>query len=96
MAEGKKGGSNVPPYSKWKPGSRIFEYHDKMLLKRLRRKRSSRCSVHLQDMDRLFRAIMMPSYVNIGAYVDAGTMVDTRATVGSVLKVGKDVHLLVV
>ena len=33
--------------------------------------------------------IMMPSYVNIGAYVDSGTMVDTWATVGSVLKLEK-------
>jgi 2,3,4,5-tetrahydropyridine-2-carboxylate N-succinyltransferase len=36
--------------------------------------------------------IMMPSYVNIGAYVDAGTMVDTWA-VGSCAQIGKDVHL---
>jgi 2,3,4,5-tetrahydropyridine-2-carboxylate N-succinyltransferase len=36
---------------------------------------------------------MMPSYVNIGAYVDEGTMVDTWATVGSCAQIGKDVHL---
>ena len=36
----------------------------------------------------------MPSYVNIGAYVDEGTMVDTWATVGSCAqKIGKHVHL---
>jgi 2,3,4,5-tetrahydropyridine-2-carboxylate N-succinyltransferase len=35
----------------------------------------------------------MPSYVNIGAYVGAGTMVDTWATVGSCAQIGKDVHL---
>lgn len=38
-------------------------------------------------------AILMPSYVNIGAYVGSGTMVDTWATVGSCAQIGKDVHL---
>lgn len=36
---------------------------------------------------------MMPSYVNIGAYVDENTMVDTWATVGSCAQIGKNVHL---
>ena len=36
---------------------------------------------------------MMPSYVNIGAYVSSGTMVDTWATVGSCAQIGKNVHL---
>ena len=36
---------------------------------------------------------MMPSFINIGAYVDSGTMVDTWATVGSCAQVGKNVHL---
>ena len=35
---------------------------------------------------------MMPSYVNIGAYVGSGTMVDTWATVGKVVQIGKNVH----
>jgi 2,3,4,5-tetrahydropyridine-2-carboxylate N-succinyltransferase len=35
----------------------------------------------------------MPSDVNIGAYVDSGTMVDTWATVGSCAQIGKNVHL---
>lgn len=38
-------------------------------------------------------AILMPSYVNIGARVGAGTMVDTWATVGSCAQIGKGVHL---
>ena len=38
-------------------------------------------------------AILMPSYINIGAYVGSGTMIDTWATVGSCAQVGKDVHL---
>jgi 2,3,4,5-tetrahydropyridine-2-carboxylate N-succinyltransferase len=35
----------------------------------------------------------MPSFVNIGAYVDSGTMVDTWSTVGSCAQIGKNVHL---
>lgn len=38
-------------------------------------------------------AILMPSYVNIGASVGAGTMVDTWATVGSCAQIGQNVHL---
>jgi 2,3,4,5-tetrahydropyridine-2-carboxylate N-succinyltransferase len=37
--------------------------------------------------------ILMPSFVNIGARVDEGTMVDTWATVGSCAQIGKNVHL---
>ena len=35
----------------------------------------------------------MPSFVNLGAYVDSGTMVDTWATVGSCAQIGKNVHI---
>lgn len=38
-------------------------------------------------------AILMPSYVNIGAFVGSGTMVDTWATVGSCAYIGANVHL---
>jgi 2,3,4,5-tetrahydropyridine-2-carboxylate N-succinyltransferase len=38
-------------------------------------------------------AILMPSFVNIGAYVGEGTMVDAWATVGSCAQIGKNVHL---
>lgn len=37
--------------------------------------------------------VLMPSFVNLGAYVDDGTMVDTWATVGSCAQIGKNVHL---
>jgi 2,3,4,5-tetrahydropyridine-2,6-dicarboxylate N-succinyltransferase len=37
--------------------------------------------------------VLMPSFVNIGGYVDEGTMVDTWATVGSCAQIGKNVHL---
>lgn len=38
-------------------------------------------------------AVLLPSYVNIGAYVGQGTMVDTWATVGSCAQIGANVHL---
>ena len=37
--------------------------------------------------------VLMPSYVNIGAWVGSGTMVDTWATVGSCAQIGRNVHL---
>lgn len=37
--------------------------------------------------------VLMPCFVNIGAYVDSGVMVDTWATVGSCAQIGKNVHL---
>ena len=38
-------------------------------------------------------AVLMPCYVNIGAWIGAGTMVDTWATVGSCAQIGRNVHL---
>jgi 2,3,4,5-tetrahydropyridine-2-carboxylate N-succinyltransferase len=38
-------------------------------------------------------AVLMPSFVNIGAYVGEGTMVDTWATVGSCAQIGMNVHI---
>lgn len=37
--------------------------------------------------------VLMPSFVNVGAYVDESTMVDTWVTVGSCAQIGKNVHL---
>ncbi len=37
--------------------------------------------------------VLMPSYVNIGAYIGEGTMIDTWATVGSCAQIGRNVHL---
>jgi len=37
--------------------------------------------------------VLMPSFVNLGAYVGEGTMVDTWATVGSCAQIGKNVHI---
>lgn len=37
--------------------------------------------------------VLMPSFVNVGAYVDEGTMIDTWSTVGSCVRVGKNCHI---
>lgn len=74
----------------------IFEFHDKMALKRNYKDLGVRVVPHAVARYGAFLAkgvIMMPSYVNIGAYVDENTMVDTWATVGSCAQIGKNVHL---
>ncbi|MDZ4739333.1 MAG: 2,3,4,5-tetrahydropyridine-2,6-dicarboxylate N-succinyltransferase [Alphaproteobacteria bacterium] len=38
-------------------------------------------------------AVLMPSFVNVGAYVGEGTMIDTWATVGSCAQIGKNCHV---
>jgi len=38
-------------------------------------------------------AVLMPSYVNVGAWIGEGSMVDTWATVGSCAQIGRNVHL---
>lgn len=38
-------------------------------------------------------AILMPSFINIGAYISSGTMIDTWATAGSCAQIGKNVHV---
>lgn len=78
----------------WEAG--IFEYHDKMPLKRNYAEKGIRVVPNAVARHGAYIAsgvILMPSYVNIGAYVDSGTMVDTWATVGSCAQIGKDVHL---
>ena len=73
-----------------------FEFHDKMPLKKGFAKAGVRVVPHA-----LVRygahvgkdCILMPSYVNLGAFVGERTMVDTWATVGSCAQIGADVHL---
>lgn len=73
-----------------------FEFHDKIPLKhglaqqgvRVVPPGTVRFGAFLEKT-----AIVMPGYVNIGAYVGAGSMVDTWATVGSCGQIGRDVHL---
>ena len=38
-------------------------------------------------------AVLMPCFINIGAYIDEGTMIDTWASVGSCAQVGKNCHI---
>ncbi len=74
----------------------IFEYHDKIPLKKGYKDKGVRVVPHAVARHGAYIApgtILMPSYVNIGAYVDTGTMVDTWATVGSCAQIGKNVHL---
>jgi 2,3,4,5-tetrahydropyridine-2-carboxylate N-succinyltransferase len=74
----------------------IFEYHDKIPLKRGYQEKGIRVVPHAVARYGSYISkgvILMPSYVNIGAYVDEGTMVDTWATVGSCAQIGKNVHL---
>ncbi|MGC9469929.1 MAG: 2,3,4,5-tetrahydropyridine-2,6-dicarboxylate N-succinyltransferase [Bacteroidales bacterium] len=73
-----------------------FEYHDKIPLKKGYAAMGVRVVPHALARYGAYLArdvIMMPSYVNIGAYVDEGTMVDTWVTVGSCAQIGKRVHL---
>ncbi|MCX2837711.1 2,3,4,5-tetrahydropyridine-2,6-dicarboxylate N-succinyltransferase [Salinimicrobium sp. MT39] len=74
----------------------IFEYHDKIPLKKGYKEKGIRVVPNAVARHGAYISsgvIMMPSYVNIGAYVDEGTMVDTWATVGSCAQIGKNVHL---
>jgi 2,3,4,5-tetrahydropyridine-2,6-dicarboxylate N-succinyltransferase len=73
-----------------------FEFHDKIPLKKNYSELGVRVVPHAVARYGSYLArgvIMMPSYVNIGARVDEGTMVDTWATVGSCAQIGKNVHL---
>lgn len=73
-----------------------FEFHDKIPLKRAYQKLGVRVVPHAIARYGSFLeegVILMPSYVNIGAWVGSGTMVDTWATVGSCAQIGRNVHL---
>jgi len=73
-----------------------FEYHDKIPLKRDYERLGVRVVPPAVARYGSFLSpgvVMMPSYVNIGAWVGPRTMVDTWATVGSGAQIGADVHL---
>ncbi|TVR68651.1 MAG: 2,3,4,5-tetrahydropyridine-2,6-dicarboxylate N-succinyltransferase [Marinilabiliales bacterium] len=73
-----------------------LEFHDKMRLKKGYDQAGVRVVPHAiaRYGSYLSRGVvMMPSYVNIGAWVGENTMVDTWATVGSCAQIGKNVHL---
>ncbi|MDP3463953.1 MAG: 2,3,4,5-tetrahydropyridine-2,6-dicarboxylate N-succinyltransferase [Bacteroidales bacterium] len=74
----------------------IFEFHDKIPLKRDFQTLGVRVVPNAVARYGAFLSkgvILMPSYVNIGAWIGTGTMVDTWATVGSCAQVGANVHL---
>lgn len=73
-----------------------LEFHDKIPLKTGYAEKGIRVVPHAVARYGAYISkgvILMPSYVNIGANIDEGTMVDTWATVGSCAQVGKNVHL---
>ena len=73
-----------------------FEFVDKIPLKKDYSERQVRVVPGASACWGSYQApgvVMMPSYVNIGAYVGENTMVDTWATVGSCAQIGKNVHL---
>lgn len=73
-----------------------FEFHDKIPLKKDYAAQGVRVVPHAIARYGSFLekgVIMMPSYVNIGAWVGSGSMVDTWATVGSCAQIGRNVHL---
>ena len=73
-----------------------FEYHDKIPLKHGYKQLGVRVVPPATARYGAFLSpgvVLMPSYVNIGAWVGPNTMVDTWATVGSGAQIGADVHL---
>jgi 2,3,4,5-tetrahydropyridine-2-carboxylate N-succinyltransferase len=73
-----------------------FEYRDKLPLKKKYDESSIRVVPVASARFGSFidkDVVLMPSYVNIGAFVGSETMVDTWATVGSCAQIGKRVHL---
>ncbi len=74
----------------------IFDYNDKIPLKTNYDEQSVRVVPPAVARYGSYLApgvILMPSYVNIGAYVGERTMIDTWATIGSCAQIGKDVHI---
>jgi 2,3,4,5-tetrahydropyridine-2-carboxylate N-succinyltransferase len=77
-------------------GGHAMLYYDKIPVKRNYKKLGVRCvppGVARYGSFLGRNVILMPAYVNIGAYVGEGSMIDTWATVGSCAQVGRDVHL---
>ena len=73
-----------------------LEFHDKIPLKKNYAELGVRVVPHAIARYGAYLepgVIMMPSYVNLGARVGGGTMVDTWATVGSCAQIGRNVHL---
>jgi 2,3,4,5-tetrahydropyridine-2-carboxylate N-succinyltransferase len=74
-----------------------LQYFDKVLPKNLRRHENNFRIVPPAIIRRgsfvSERAILMPSFINIGAFVGSETMIDTWSTIGSCAQIGRDVHI---
>ena len=84
----------VPPMETLHSG--VFEYHDKLPLKRDLAKQGIRAAPGAVIRYGSYLepgTIVLPGFVNIGAHIGTGTLVDTWATVGSGAQVGRNVHL---
>ncbi len=76
--------------------ARGLQFFDKLPIKRNYKKLGVRCvppGVARYGSYLGRGAILMPAFVNVGAYVGDGTMIDTWATVGSCAQIGKGVHI---
>ena len=85
--------SNGPGNSSWwdKVPSKFYNWKKKDFKKanfRVVPNAVVRRGTHIEE-----NVVLMPSFVNIGAYVGAGTMIDTWATVGSCAQIGKKCHI---
>ncbi len=84
----------IPPMETLRSG--VFEYHDKLPLKKDLAKQGIRVvpggivryGAYLEP-----GVVVMPGFVNIGAWVGSGSLVDTWATVGSCGQIGRNVHI---
>ncbi len=73
-----------------------FEFNDKIALKKDFKAKKVRVVPHAIARYGSYLSqgvILMPSYINIGAYVGKNTMIDTWATVGSCAQIGDNVHI---
>ena len=73
-----------------------FEFHDKIALKKNYEQQDVRVVPHAIARYGSYLGkdvILMPSYVNIGAYVGKRSLIDTWATIGSCAQIGENVHI---
>lgn len=73
-----------------------FEFYDKIPLKGRYREKNIRVvppAIARYGSYISSGVVLMPSYVNIGAYIGASTMIDTWATIGSCAQIGERVHI---
>ncbi|KAB8033496.1 2,3,4,5-tetrahydropyridine-2,6-dicarboxylate N-succinyltransferase [Fluviispira multicolorata] len=85
---------NLDTYSRVHAG--LISYHDKFDVRNdlaTYGVRSAHGSIVREGAYVSQGVILMPSFVNIGAWIGSGTMIDTWATAGSCTQIGKNVHI---